>query len=763
MLGLLILYLGGLILIDSFNAFHGTFNMQQNSRLSAFGDRIVSISPSSSIPLSSSSTPWSSISGFLSEADETTEGSSGAFFYLKDDLGLSEDVLQNIILKYSWILYLKVDTNLRPTIRVLRSYGFTLENICSMVAKVPSVLAMNCEITLPHKLEGIRQEFNLLQPKDLVQVVVDQPMLLTSSLSRNMGLASLFNDVMGFTDGEVRQIFLANPKVSTAGITVVETCWDFLLDDYGFEPPAARALILRNPWILSKRAMEENIERMDLFNELGFGPPSFGGAQKIILRCPSLLYINANYFLRQNTQILRKELQLDDDGLFKIVNLYPQLLCHNPNTLLFALRKAMHTLTGDECVLGLFDDDLGDIDNTFSTFSSVNDSDSDSDSDNEISFMRLKEQIIDIKNLPTVDVDVLSGIIPPKQTAAIAGSLQTRMLFDSSPEILDRYGQHITLHNTRTLCLDEKRARNLIAKAPFLLSYTSERTSAVLGVLASSLSLSRIELTKCVNTYPRLLSLSPERERGIKGKLTLVLQCLAKGAKAVMAAELAAGVDMSHSLNWRVIKSIDLSLIRAGFDKDDIGVSLVSLISASDSDLGGQLEEETIDDARALWEAEVLEGKRGRVAVFARRMHPIRRMVREAVIRYPLILGTALDRLEARMSDFLRLVHISMPVRGDGNDGHTAIGKSLRWDAFIQILRRSDSDHDRWLKDIEALIDNAIDAKDKKEKDKKDDVGGVGTGHTNTNTNSNSNKGKSEVGTRRAKGMKKRKGKEKKT
>ena len=76
MLGLLILYLGGLILIDSFNAFHGTFNMQQNSRLSAFGDRIVSISPSSSIPLSSSSTPWSSISGFLSEADETTEGSS---------------------------------------------------------------------------------------------------------------------------------------------------------------------------------------------------------------------------------------------------------------------------------------------------------------------------------------------------------------------------------------------------------------------------------------------------------------------------------------------------------------------------------------------------------------------------------------------------------------------------------------------------------------------------------------------------------------
>ncbi len=47
-----------------------------------------------------------------------------AIFYLKNELKLSEDTLNRLILKYSWLMYLRVDTNLRPTVGVLKSFGF---------------------------------------------------------------------------------------------------------------------------------------------------------------------------------------------------------------------------------------------------------------------------------------------------------------------------------------------------------------------------------------------------------------------------------------------------------------------------------------------------------------------------------------------------------------------------------------------------------------------------------------------------------------
>jgi hypothetical protein len=43
----------------------------------------------------------------------TGAGNNLAFFYLQKELKLPEQALNNIMLKYSWVLYLKVDTNLR--------------------------------------------------------------------------------------------------------------------------------------------------------------------------------------------------------------------------------------------------------------------------------------------------------------------------------------------------------------------------------------------------------------------------------------------------------------------------------------------------------------------------------------------------------------------------------------------------------------------------------------------------------------------------
>ena len=86
-----------------------------------------------------------------------------------------------------------------------------------------------------------------------------------------------------------------------------------------------------------------------------------------------------------------------------------------------------------------------------------------------------------------------------------------------------------------------------------------------------------------------------------------------------------------------------------------------------------------------------------RLAMNAVRRSPIRRMVREIIIRYPLILGTSLDRIENRLNDFLDLFEASVDVRSNIEGKHTSVGKTIRFDNFVQVLRRTDDAHERWL------------------------------------------------------------------
>ena len=53
-------------------------------------------------------------------------------------------------------MYLKVDSNIKPTIEVLTEHGFKTSHIRSMVSQVPSILAINHVWTLPEKLLSLQ-------------------------------------------------------------------------------------------------------------------------------------------------------------------------------------------------------------------------------------------------------------------------------------------------------------------------------------------------------------------------------------------------------------------------------------------------------------------------------------------------------------------------------------------------------------------------------------------------------------------------------
>ena len=186
----------------------------------------------------------------------------------------------------------------------------------------------------------------------------------------------------------------------------------------------------------------------------------------------------------------------------------------------------------------------------------------------------------------------------------------------------DAEATRLLLHACRTLRCGRAKAMQITATAPWIISYRPERSQRVLGALAVSLGMSRHELSRCVATYPRLLSLSPD------GKITAVLRALAATASSIYLECMRGAGDLlgrCHSAK---------SLADAAVGDDEIGEDVRAVMAAS---LGRGDE----------WgsQADPVE------ALLARRRSTVRSMVRAAVLRYPLVLGTSMARIDARLAE----------------------------------------------------------------------------------------------------------------
>ena len=76
--------------------------------------------------------------------------------------------------------------------------------------------------------------------------------------------------------------------------------------------------------ILTKRALTKTTERVSFFAELDMSPP-LADIQKAAMRCPTLLFADADVFLRPNSVILREHLGLDQPGVKKLLTFFPSV------------------------------------------------------------------------------------------------------------------------------------------------------------------------------------------------------------------------------------------------------------------------------------------------------------------------------------------------------------------------------------------------------------------------------------------------------
>lgn len=442
--------------------------------------------------------------------------------FLKNEIKLSDETLTRMLLKYSWVFYLRVDRNLRPKIDVLRSFGFREKDIRSIITAAPSILGIEGDWTLPEKLISLQKMF-FLSKKGLVSVIVKQPFLLTCSIDRNIRISNFLTETIGFSGDQVRKLVGLDSKIPMTSISILTIAWDILTNEYGIDSEQARKLCQRYPRLLSRLLVEKQLQQMKFFKEiLLMNEQDKQVLQQLVLRYPPLLLIDVEVFLIPNVKILQSCLQLNSQELHEFIKIFPQLLGHSPETLQRRLDETMRLFTG----LDKYQDNkaiaIGTIGITGKQkLRRVDDMDDYFFSNDQILNLiptnRLRKRYFHRSKLdiPTPIVKALSSskeyqvlvcgdeVSPPNDIEGVDVLREVIEEFSESNPLCDLEVKRLVSVSTTSLHFDESKAVQIIRAMPWILSYKPERNIRIIASLVASLDLSQDEITRCISLYPR--------------------------------------------------------------------------------------------------------------------------------------------------------------------------------------------------------------------------------------------------------------------
>jgi mTERF domain-containing protein len=304
---------------------------------------------------------------YISLQDISRLSAELSYFYLRDELGLGEDIMWKITNKAGSILGLKV-SNIRNKVDLLRTtIKLSDEDLRVLLSAMPSILQLSATKNLSPTILFLIRQLDL-GTKDLRTLVLGCPALLTYAIPNLKKKIDFFETTMGCSMDETRTILLSEPKILTSSVKEGLTPrYRFLLKEVAIHRDDIRTIIRKNPRILLM-SVDQNLQPKLIFfmiMTLMLTPDEVG---KILLKFPGILDYNLDnhilpiirYFLSLDVSAveignmvvkfprlvtnslakikhvvgyLRFELGLDADGVRRILYQAPQVLSMSTDTL----------------------------------------------------------------------------------------------------------------------------------------------------------------------------------------------------------------------------------------------------------------------------------------------------------------------------------------------------------------------------------------------------------------------------------------------
>ncbi len=250
-----------------------------------------------------------------------------SYFYLRDELGISEDVMWKITNDAPSVLGLKAN-NVRNKVRVLQSLvGFSDAEIRQLITSQPTLLQLSVKKNLsPSILYWIRQL--QMGKQELKTLILGCPALLKYSKSNVHAKLMFFQTTMGYSLSECRKLLVKEPRLLTSSVkTGLIPRLQFLHKEVVISLPDIRTIVQKNPKILLM-SVEQNLTPKCVFYFIMTLQMQTEDVGKLLKKYPQIL----DYNLEHHTLPIHHyflSLDFSTYEFSRIIQKYPRLVTYS--------------------------------------------------------------------------------------------------------------------------------------------------------------------------------------------------------------------------------------------------------------------------------------------------------------------------------------------------------------------------------------------------------------------------------------------------
>mmetsp|Transcript_92453 Transcript_92453/g.266961 ORF Transcript_92453/g.266961 Transcript_92453/m.266961 type:complete len:610 (-) Transcript_92453:31-1860(-) len=214
-----------------------------------------------------------------------------SYFYLRDELGLGEDVMWKITNNAGSVLMMKV-SNIRKKVELLRkTIKLSDDELRQLLSAKPELLHLSANKNLSPTILFLLRQLDL-GTKDLRTLVLGCPALLTYAIPNLQKKLKFFQTTMGLTVEETRKLLLEEPKLMKCSVNEgFMPRYRFLLREVNIPREDIVRIIKKNPRILAM-SVSQNLQPKIIFFFIMTLMMTPNDVRKLLLKYPGILDYN---------------------------------------------------------------------------------------------------------------------------------------------------------------------------------------------------------------------------------------------------------------------------------------------------------------------------------------------------------------------------------------------------------------------------------------------------------------------------------------
>lgn len=273
------------------------------------------------------------------------ESSNLAYFFLQNEIGLSEEAMWKITLEAGSVLGMTANTLRRKTDLLRRTMDLSATELRTLLVRQPTILHMSADKNLAPTILFLVRALDLSK-EELRAIVVRFPCVLCYATSNLKSKINFFTKLMGFSPAECRRLLISEPKLLTAGVkTGLIPHMRFFLKDMEIPLEKLRTVVRKNPKVLLY-SLEANLIPKLVFFFIMILRMEPSHISRMLLSFPQILDYNLDNHIVPIIRYLQHELGFSPIEVRQILLKFPRFVT-------YSLRRVKHLVGMLRFELGL--------------------------------------------------------------------------------------------------------------------------------------------------------------------------------------------------------------------------------------------------------------------------------------------------------------------------------------------------------------------------------------------------------------------------